>query len=97
MRLSLFLSASYGRSLESTTRKWCLIGPSPPRRAVYWNWRAKHVSRSKKGKTTNQAHVGLPAGTFEEEHGRKGFYGKSAHLYRTRIRPRDGFGSKRTS
>ena len=34
-----------------------------------------------KGKTTRQAHVGLPEGTFEEEHGRKGFYGKSAHLY----------------
>ena len=37
----------------------------------------------KKGKTTVQAHVGLPAGTYEEEHGRKGFYGKSAHLYHT--------------
>ncbi|HKM90777.1 MAG TPA: homogentisate 1,2-dioxygenase [Candidatus Acidoferrales bacterium] len=37
----------------------------------------------KKGKTTAQAHVGLPEGTFEEEHGRKGFYGKSAHLYHT--------------
>ncbi|MGA9120839.1 MAG: homogentisate 1,2-dioxygenase [Bacteroidota bacterium] len=35
----------------------------------------------KKGTTARQAHVGLPAGTFEEEHGRKGFYGKSAHLY----------------
>ena len=35
----------------------------------------------KKGKTAAQAHVGLPNGTFEEEHGRKGFYGKSAHLY----------------
>jgi homogentisate 1,2-dioxygenase len=35
----------------------------------------------KKGKTTVQAHVGLPSGTFEEEHGRKGFFGKSAHLY----------------
>src|ERR1051326_3342574 len=34
-----------------------------------------------KGKTAKQAHVGLPNGTFEEEHGRKGFYGKSAHLY----------------
>lgn len=34
-----------------------------------------------KGKTARQAHVGLPSGTFEEEHGRKGFYGKSAHLY----------------
>ena len=34
-----------------------------------------------KGKTTRQAHVGLPEGTYEEEHGRKGFFGKSAHLY----------------
>ncbi|MBM4167042.1 MAG: homogentisate 1,2-dioxygenase [Ignavibacteria bacterium] len=37
----------------------------------------------KKGKTTSQAHVGLPEGTYEEEHGRKGFFGKSAHLYHT--------------
>ncbi len=37
----------------------------------------------KKGKFASQAHVGLPEGTFEEEHGRKGFYGKSAHLYHT--------------
>mgnify|MGYP001602165824 CR=1 FL=1 len=35
----------------------------------------------KKGKNASQAHVALPEGTFEEEHGRKGFYGKSAHLY----------------
>ncbi len=35
----------------------------------------------KKGKIAKQAHVALPEGTFEEEHGRKGFYGKSAHLY----------------
>ena len=35
----------------------------------------------KKGTTTRQAHVGLPEGTYEEEHGRKGFYGRSAHLY----------------
>lgn len=34
-----------------------------------------------KGKTAKQAHVGLPDGTFEEEHGRKGFFGKTAHLY----------------
>jgi homogentisate 1,2-dioxygenase len=34
-----------------------------------------------KGKTSKQAHVALPEGTYEEEHGRKGFYGKSAHLY----------------
>jgi homogentisate 1,2-dioxygenase len=35
----------------------------------------------KKGKTSSQAHVALPSGTYEEEHGRKGFFGKSAHLY----------------
>jgi homogentisate 1,2-dioxygenase len=34
-----------------------------------------------KGRVAKQAHVGIPEGTFEEEHGRKGFYGKSAHLY----------------
>jgi len=37
----------------------------------------------KKGRLAKQAHVGVPVGTFEEEHGRKGFYGKSAHLYHT--------------
>ena len=37
----------------------------------------------KKGQFARQAHVGLPPGTYEEEHGRKGFYGKSAHLYHT--------------
>src|SRR4029450_831179 len=35
----------------------------------------------KKGKVARQAHVGIPPGTYEEEHGRKGFYGKSSHLY----------------
>jgi homogentisate 1,2-dioxygenase len=35
----------------------------------------------KKGKFAPQAHVGIPTGTYEEEHGRKGFYGKTAHLY----------------
>lgn len=34
-----------------------------------------------KGKVARQAHVGLPEGTYEEEHGRKGFFGKTAHLY----------------
>ncbi len=34
-----------------------------------------------KGKFARQAHVGLPEGTYEEEHGRKGFYGRTAHLY----------------
>lgn len=35
----------------------------------------------KKGVFAQQAHVGIPSGTFEEEHGRKGFYGRSSHLY----------------
>ncbi len=37
----------------------------------------------RKGKVTRQAHVSLPEGTYEEEHGRRGFYGKTAHLYHT--------------
>lgn len=35
-----------------------------------------------RGVTSRQAHVGLPAGTVEEEHGRSGFYGAASHLYR---------------
>src|SRR4051794_9282985 len=35
-----------------------------------------------KGRTSRQAHVGLPPGTVEEEHGRGGFYGAGSHLYR---------------
>lgn len=37
----------------------------------------------KKGKIAHQAHVELPEGTYEEEHGRRGFYGKVSHLYHT--------------
>jgi homogentisate 1,2-dioxygenase len=40
-----------------------------------------HWSR---GKVTRQAHVGLPEGTVEEEFGRQGFFGRYAHLYRTK-------------
>lgn len=36
-----------------------------------------------KGLTTKQAHVALPPGTYEDEHGRDGFYGPVSHLYRT--------------
>jgi homogentisate 1,2-dioxygenase len=37
-----------------------------------------------KGKVFSpQAHVGIPAGTFEDEHGRAGFYGRASHLYHT--------------
>ena len=41
-----------------------------------------------KGKVTPQAHVNIPVGTYEEEHARKGFFGKTSHLYRTH-RPTD--------
>jgi homogentisate 1,2-dioxygenase len=33
------------------------------------------------GVFTKQAHVKIPAGTFEEEHGRKGFFGRVSQLY----------------
>ncbi len=37
----------------------------------------------KKGDPPNQAHVDIPEGLCEEEHGRSGFGGPSSHLYRT--------------
>jgi homogentisate 1,2-dioxygenase len=37
----------------------------------------------KKGAAPVQAHVGIPEGLHEEEHGREGFSGPSSHLYRT--------------
>ena len=36
----------------------------------------------KKGSAPNQAHVGVPEGLHEEEHGRQGFSGAASHLYR---------------
>jgi len=33
------------------------------------------------GKYTKQAHVKIPEGLYEEEHGRKGFFGRVSHLY----------------
>jgi homogentisate 1,2-dioxygenase len=38
-----------------------------------------------KGKVARQAHVGLPDGTYEEEHGREAFEGRASHLYRTHL------------
>jgi homogentisate 1,2-dioxygenase len=35
-----------------------------------------------RGTVTRQAHVGVPAGTHEDEHGRAGFAGPVSHLYR---------------
>jgi homogentisate 1,2-dioxygenase len=35
-----------------------------------------------KGRVARQAHVGLPEGTYEEEHGRETFFGRASHLYR---------------
>jgi homogentisate 1,2-dioxygenase len=37
---------------------------------------------TRKGNAPNQAHVGVPEGLFEEEHGRSGFSGPASHLYR---------------
>ncbi|MFQ3589042.1 MAG: homogentisate 1,2-dioxygenase, partial [Chloracidobacterium sp.] len=34
-----------------------------------------------KGHITKQAHVDIPAGTYEEQHGREGFFGPVSHLY----------------
>lgn len=34
-----------------------------------------------KGKISRQAHVGIPEGTYEEEHARGGFFGRASHLY----------------
>ena len=36
-----------------------------------------------RGSVTKQAHVGIPPGTVEEEFGRRGFFGRTSHLYRT--------------
>ncbi|MFN7959518.1 MAG: homogentisate 1,2-dioxygenase [Holophagaceae bacterium] len=36
----------------------------------------------RQGLHTRQAHVDLPQGTFEEEHARNGFFGRTTHLYR---------------
>jgi homogentisate 1,2-dioxygenase len=33
------------------------------------------------GKVTLQPHVGIPQSTYEEEHGRQGFFGRVSHLY----------------
>lgn len=35
-----------------------------------------------KGRVAKQAHVGIPEGLYEEEYGRRGFFGRYAHLYR---------------
>ncbi|MFQ5947290.1 MAG: homogentisate 1,2-dioxygenase [Acidimicrobiia bacterium] len=35
-----------------------------------------------KGAASRQAHVKLPEGSVEEEHGREGFFGSASHLYR---------------
>lgn len=37
----------------------------------------------KRGSPPNQAHVGIPKGLHEEEHGRMGFSGRASHLYRS--------------
>src|SRR5690606_25257330 len=66
---------------KSPTWAFCAIASEPPSR------RACMFPLSK-GKVTPQAHVGIPEGTYEEEHARKGFFGKTSHLYRAH-RPTD--------
>src|SRR5207247_10557396 len=51
------------------------------RRVLLNGRRAMYLT--KKGKVPNQAHVGIPEGLCEEEHGRAGFAGPVSHLYRT--------------
>ncbi len=36
-----------------------------------------------RGKVTRQAHVDIPEGTVEEEYARRGFFGRTTHLYRS--------------
>lgn len=43
--------------------------------------RGKAMLPEVKGTVTRQAHVGVPDGTYEEEHGREGFFGPVSHLY----------------
>ena len=49
----------------------------------------------RKGLASRQAHVDLPEGTVEEEHGRQAFTGRASHLYRTA--PADRLGEGRRS
>jgi homogentisate 1,2-dioxygenase len=41
----------------------------------------ENIFTLKKGTFAAQAHVGIPEGTYEEEHGRNGFFGRVSHLY----------------
>jgi homogentisate 1,2-dioxygenase len=41
----------------------------------------ENIFSLQKGQHALQAHVALPEGTFEEEHGRDGFFGRVSHLY----------------
>lgn len=36
------------------------------------------------GRVTRQAHVDIPDGTVEEEYARKGFFGRTSHIYRSK-------------
>ena len=41
------------------------------------------LQTSANSSVTRQAHVDIPDGTVEEEYARKGFFGRTSHLYRT--------------
>jgi homogentisate 1,2-dioxygenase len=53
-----------------------------PRSEVAMSKKETPLFPLRKGLHARQAHVDLPAGTFEEEHARQGFFGRTTHLYR---------------
>lgn len=40
-----------------------------------------HTLHYQKGRVPRQAHVAIPEGLYEEEHGRQGFAGRASQLY----------------
>src|SRR4029453_1747786 len=58
----------------------CAIPCPPERRAAEGGER---MIPQRKGTASREAHVDLPEGTVEEEHGRQAFTGRASHLYRT--------------
>ena len=68
-------------SARATSRR-CSSPSSEPRPAAATSRPMDGVPQWVRGVTSRQAHVGLPPGTVEEEHGRSGFFGPASHLYR---------------
>src|SRR5439155_22570097 len=95
---SVTRSKAWNRRSSTTTKYWaktCASGArrnatdcrGTARRAPTCSRTHSNVGRPlmyliKKGNVPNQAHVGIPEGLYEEEHGRRGFVGPASHLYR---------------